>query len=105
MVAHSRFLIAFDNSAPFHIYLPSKSYLYASFTKPVIAFGDNETSSLKDFFSDYPYFYYQDIHASAEGLKAFIEANGEQSFHEELYDQYLRYLPQHALTSFADVMD
>ena len=104
VVAHSRFLIAFDNSAPFHIYLPSKSYLYASFTKPVIAFGDNETSSLKDFFSDYPYFYYQDIHASADGLKAFIEGNGTQSFHGELYDRYIRYLPQHALASFAGIM-
>ena len=104
VVAHSRFLIAFDNSEPFNIYLPSKSYLYASFTKPVIAFGDNEKSSLKEFFSDYPYFYYQDIHTSFEGLKAFIEANGGHSFNVDIYNNYLRYLPQNALTSFAGVI-
>lgn len=104
VVAHSRFLITFDNSAPFQIYLPSKSYLYVSFTKPVIAFGDNETSSLKEFFSDYPYFYYQDIRASFEGLKAFLEANGNQSFNADIYNHYLRYLPQHALTSFDGVI-
>lgn len=104
VVAHSRFLIAFDNSKPFNIYLPSKSYLYASFTKPVIAFGDNDKSSLKDFFSDYPFFYYQDIHAPLEGLRDFIEANECQSFNVDVYNNYLRYLPQNALSSFVSIL-
>ena len=71
VVAGSKFLVAIDNSFPYQDYLPSKVYLYVSFTKPVVAFGDNEKSALKEFFKDYPCFYYQNINESTEGLKNF----------------------------------
>lgn len=98
VAAHSRFLVAFDNSTPYNHYLPSKVYLYVSFTKPVIAFGDNENSALLEFFRDYPYFYYQNIHQPTDGLMAFIRSSKDRGFDENLYKRYLRYVPMEALT-------
>lgn len=97
IAAESQFLIAFDNSAPYAHYLPSKAYLYVSFTKPVIAFGDNEDSALIRFFKDYPYFYYQNIYKPLDGLLAFLSKPFPDCFDETLYDRYLMYSPNRAL--------
>ncbi|MBQ1393133.1 MAG: hypothetical protein IIY81_06315 [Lachnospiraceae bacterium] len=93
LVAHSKFLVAFDNSFPYAHYLPSKSYLYVSFTKPVIAFGDNDESALKDFFSDYRLFFYQNINKPLDKLIEFINNNTETSFDEQIYNQYVQFTP------------
>lgn len=97
IVAQSRFLVAFDNSAPFQNYLPSKAYLYVSFTKPVIAFGDNEDSALLRFFKDYPFFYYQNINESTNGLINFIHSDFPIGFNEQIYNQYKDHAPNNAL--------
>lgn len=96
-VAGSRFLVAFDNSVPYDRYLPSKVYLYVSFTKPIIVFGDNECSALKEFLNDYPLYYYQNIHESTEGLVRFIQSTDSDGFDEKLYSKYEQYLPENAL--------
>ncbi|MCR5690192.1 MAG: hypothetical protein K6G71_08080 [Clostridiales bacterium] len=86
IVAQSKYLIAFDNSAPYQDYLPSKAYMYVSFTKPVIAFGDNKDSALIRFFKDYPYFYYQNINEPTDGLMAFLSYDIPDLFDEQIYD-------------------
>ena len=96
-VCHSKFLIAFDNSAPYDRYLPSKAYLYASFTKPIIAFGDNKESALLGFFSEYPYFYYQNINESIDGLIEFIQLAWKSEFNESLYNRFTKFTPAIAL--------
>lgn len=98
-VASSDFLVAFDNSEPYAHYLPSKAYLYVSFTKPIIIFGDNKDSALIQFLDGYPTCYYQNIDdASLDGLQAFIKANQKSTgFVEKTYDRYKDYLPQAAL--------
>ena len=102
VVADSRFLVVFDNSEPYAHYLPSKAYLYVSFTKPVIAFGDNEESALIDFFSNYPMFYYQNINKSLDGLVEFINSYHGNSFIETIYDKYVDYSPTKALRAFVE---
>ncbi len=98
VVASSDFLVAFDNGEPYSHYLPSKAYLYVSFTKPIIVFGDNEKSALKTFLKDYPMWYYHNINdSSKEGIKAFINKSHSMGFSEEIYSKYLEYLPQNAL--------
>ncbi len=100
IIVGSKYLVAIDNSAPYSDYLPSKAYLYVSFTKPVIAFGDNEDSALIRFFKDYPWFYYHNINnPSLEGLQSFIDRyqNNENKFHENIYSNYTRFSPHIAL--------
>ncbi len=98
IVASSDFLVAFDNGEPYAHYLPSKAYLYVSFTKPILVFGDNEDSALKTFLKDYPIWYYHNINdPSKEGLKSFINKAYSMEFSEETYSKYLEYLPQNAL--------
>lgn len=98
-VASSKFLVAFDNSEPYAHYLPSKVYLYVSFTKPIIVFGNNKDSALKQFLNGYPNYYYHHIeNPSLEGLREFIKKNQiSLGFHEEIYARYTQYLPQMAL--------
>ncbi|MEE1060956.1 MAG: hypothetical protein UH080_03905 [Ruminococcus sp.] len=98
IVAGSKFLVAIDNSVPYNEYLPSKVYLYASFTKPVIAFGDNNTSALRTFFKDYPYFYYQNINESLDGLLEFLNADFPNEFEESVYSDYIQFSPEKALS-------
>ena len=96
-VASSDFLVAFDNSKPYDQYLPSKAYLYVSFTKPIIVFGDNKDSALRRFLAEYPLSFYYDINESSlDDLKAFIEEK-HNGFSEELYEKFIDYLPQQAL--------
>lgn len=102
VVAGSDFLVAFDNSAPYNMYLPSKAYLYVSFTKPVIVFGDNEKSAIKDFFSEYSKFYYQNINEPVDGLLEFLEKNKESCFDEGTYSEYLKYLPKNAMEIYSE---
>ncbi len=97
VVANSKFLIALDNSFPYQDYLPSKLYLYVSFTKPIIAFGDNELSALKEFLKDYPYFYYQNINEPIDGLVNFLNQDFPETFNLTCYQKYLQYLPESAL--------
>lgn len=97
IVAGSNYLIALDNSFPFQNYLPSKVYLYVSFTKPIIVFGDNEDSALKRFLDDYPWFYYQNINQSTEGLIAFLKNYKSHGFDKTQYLNYAKYLPTIAL--------
>ena len=98
-IANSRFLVAFDNSSPYNHYLPSKVYLYVSFTKPIIAFGDNENSALIDFFKGYPHFYYQNINCSTEGLMSFINSETiNRSFDSVTYKKYIQFSPKYAAT-------
>lgn len=104
-VAHSKFLIAFDNSSPYERYLPSKAYLYVSFTKPIIAFGDNDDSALIQFFKDYPLFYYQNIHRTTDGLVRFINEHYSFDFNENVYQRYLRYLPENALVNVQRIIE
>ena len=105
VVAGSKFLVALDNSAPYNDYLPSKAYLYSSFTKPVIAFGDNKDSALKRFFKDYPSFYYQDINEPMDGLIQFINRAKEDQFDENIYNNYLAYLPENALVPLIEIIE
>lgn len=104
VVAHSKFLVAFDNSAPYDRYLPSKVFLYVSFIKPVIAFGDNEESAMIDFFRNYPRFYYQNINGDLNGLVEFIEKWQCSNYDEGLYNHYTRFLPENALTEFKETI-
>lgn len=96
-VAESKFLIAFDNGAPFENYLPSKAFLYVSFTKPVIAFGENKDSALLRFFKDYPFFYYHKIGEPLDGLLQFMRTDFSDGFNEKIYDNYIGYSPAYAL--------
>lgn len=105
VVSHSDFLVAFDNSPPYDRYLPSKAYLYVSFTKPIIAFGDNRTSALLEFFNNYPYFYYQNINDSTEGLIEFVNKHYSGEFDNSIYNKYVRYLPKYALSQVKKVME
>lgn len=97
VVSHSSFLIAFDNSPPYEWYLPSKVYLYVSFSKPVIAFGDNKDSALRRFFQNYPYFYYQNIHDDTDGLVDFIRRHLCVKFDKNVYNSFINFLPENAL--------
>ena len=105
-VAASDFLVAFDNSDPYAHYLPSKAYLYVSFTKPIIVFGDNQDSALIRFLDGYPYCYYHNINdPSLDGLLEFINANqSAKGFDEETYSRYKDYLPQAALCDVVAVI-
>lgn len=96
VVAGSKFLVAIDNSFPYQDYLPSKAYLYVSFTKPIIAFGDNEKSALREFFKDYPYFYYQNISDSTDGLLKFLKKDFSEALNVDYYGKYTQYLPENA---------
>ena len=96
-VASSRYLVVFDNSAPYENYLPSKVYLYVSFTKPIIIFGDNKDSATIRFFKDYPNCYYQNINEPLDGLKDFLNKDFKDEFDEEIYKNYLDYLPENAV--------
>ena len=97
VVANSRYLVVFDNSKPYHNYLPSKVYLYASFTKPIIIFGDNKNSATIRFFKDYPNCYYQNINEPLNGLMDFLSKEIKEGFNEELYNKYLDFLPKNAV--------
>lgn len=97
VVAGSKYLVAFDNSPPYQDYLPSKAYLYVSFTKPIIVFGNNENSALRDFLSNYPWVYYQNINESTEGLAEFLKKDIPDSFDESVYSRFSDYLPTNAL--------
>ena len=103
VVAHSDFLVALDNGAPYEHFLPSKAYLYVSFTKPIIVFGDNEKSAIKEFFKGYPYFYYQDINAPLDGLKGFLKKDW-QGFNEHLYNNYKEYSVEVALAPIVETI-
>jgi|GEM_PF-2589262 len=105
VVAHSKFCVAMDNSYPYNHFLPSKAYLYASFTKPVIAFGDNKESALKTFFEGYPYFYYHQFGEPLDGLMAFINEMQRVVFDEKVYEGYLCYLPKIALLPIQNVIE
>lgn len=104
VVANSKFLVAFDNSVPYHHYLPSKVYLYVSFTKPIIVFGDNKKSALIDFLKDYPYFYYQNINESMDGLIRFLGKDFPIGFNQNLYSEYLQYGKDVALKNLSSII-
>ncbi len=88
-IANSKFLIALDNGHPYEHYLPTKVCLYVSFTKPIIVFGDNKKSALRDFLKDYPNWYYQDINEPLDGLIEFIEKNDfVNELNEDTYSKY-----------------
>ncbi|MBR2869750.1 MAG: hypothetical protein IKB88_11900 [Clostridia bacterium] len=101
-VAGSKYLVAFDNGYPYQNYLPSKVYLYTSFTKPVIAFGDNKESALIEFFKNYPMFYYQNINESTDGLVEFLKKEKTDRFAEDCYALFSEYLPEQALQTLTD---
>lgn len=103
-VANSDFLIAFDNSKPYDRYLPSKAYLYVSFTKPIVVFGDNDESALRDFLKDYPDYYYQNINETVDGLIEFLSKKHLSGFDEETYQQYIRYASSNALGPVAEII-
>lgn len=104
-VAGSKYLVALDNSFPYNKYLPSKAYLYASFTKPIIAFGDNSSSALKTFFKDYPWFYYHNINDSLDGLLLFLQTSKSAGFEKQYYQNYSQYLPQNALIPLINLIE
>ncbi len=104
-VAGSKYLVAIDNGAPFENYLPSKVYLYASFTKPIIIFGDNKDSATIRFFKDYPNCYYQNVNEPLDGLKEFLNKDILDKFDIEIYKKYLEYLPQNAVKVISDKID
>ena len=106
VVAESDFLVAFDNGEPYTHYLPSKAYLYVSFTKPIIVFGNNKHSALKDFLSQYPMYYYHNTDEdSLEGLISFINKKHPNKFDEEIYSVYKDYLPQNALKGIVALIE
>lgn len=106
IVASSDFLVAFDNAEPYAHYLPSKAYLYVSFTKPIIVFGNNEDSALKQFLDSYPLCYYHNYDdKDLNGLIEFINTHKNTSgFDEELYSKYTEHLPQEALVDMVSVI-
>ena len=105
-VASSKFLVAFDNGEPYSHYLPSKAYLYVSFTKPIIVFGNNDNSALMDFLKDYPYYYYFNTgKSSIDELKRFINSSFQDEFDEHTYSKYLDYLPQNALKGITTMIN
>lgn len=104
-IANTKFLVAFDNNPPFEHFLPSKAYLYTSFTKPIIVFGKNKKSALKTFLNDYPTCYYQEIGEPLDGLIAFINGSHFSKFDQVIYSQYEQYLPQNALTPLVKEID
>ena len=97
VISNSKYLVAFDNSKPYNHYLPSKVYLYVSFTKPVIAFGDNKESALIEFFKDYPLFYYQNIYEPLDGLLDFLKTNYKYTFDLDIYNKYTKFTKEKAL--------
>lgn len=97
VAAGAKFLVAIDNSAPYQHFLPSKAYLYSSFTKPVLALGNNEHSALLDFFADHPDFYYHRLGDPIDGLSEFFTRKRVDAFDEALYERYLAYAPEAAL--------
>lgn len=103
IVAGSKYLVALDNGAPYEHFLPSKAYLYLSFTKPIVAFGDNKTSALKEFFKDYPHFYYQNFNEPIDGLTRFLEKEWN-GFDRELYSKYLEYSAEQALGPIIEIV-
>ncbi|MBQ9728066.1 MAG: hypothetical protein IJV85_00555 [Clostridia bacterium] len=104
VIVRSKYLVAFDNSAPYEHYLPSKAYLYVSFTKPVIVFGDNQTSAIRKFFEGYPFFYYQNIYEPLDGLMEFLQKELPQVFDESVYSKYTIYSKQDGIEPLAQVI-
>lgn len=98
----SKFLVVFDNGHPYEHYLPSKVIPYVSFTKPIIVFGNNNESALKNFLKDYPLYYYHDIREPLDGLIEFINKDLPNEYNEEIYSNYLKYLPENALKDIAE---
>ena len=104
-VASSKFLVAFDNSEPYANYLPSKAFLYVSFTKPIIIFGNNKDSALIRFLKDYPYSYYHNIDSgSIDELKKYINATSVDLFDEKTYSLHTKYLPENALSCITSLI-
>ena len=105
-VASSKFLIAFDNGVPYSHYLPSKAYLYVSFTKPIIVFGNNSESALLDFLKNYPFCFYFNIETTtSEELLSFINSSLPDCFNEKIYSQYGDYLPENALKRITNLVN
>lgn len=98
IVAGSKYLVAMDNGFPYQDYLPSKAYLYVSFTKPIIIFGDNKKSALRDFLDGYPRFFYQNINEPTDNLLGFLGEETVDIFDKACYSRYSDYLPSLALT-------
>lgn len=105
-LSSSRFLVIFDNSAPFNHYLPSKCYTYVSFCKPIIVFGDNEKSATIDFLKDYPYYFYQKIGQDIDGLLNFINtfSSIEIEYDEKIYSKYKKYSPHDSLLNINTIL-
>lgn len=98
IVAQSQILVIFDNSIPYDKYLPSKVYLYVSFAKPILVFGDNSESAVIQFLKGYPYYYYYNIKSKENFLQDFLATIPDTfCFDDSVYNQYLDYLPDNAL--------
>lgn len=103
-ITGTKYLVILDNGEPYTKYLPSKVYLYISFTKPILVFGNNKESALKTFLKDYPYFYYHDMDDDIVKLKKFIDTHFENKFYEPIYSEYIQYLPENALNDFINLV-
>lgn len=97
VIAHSEFLVALDNNAPFDKYLPSKVYLYVSFAKPIIVFGNNEHSAIREFLKDYPCWYYQMIGEPLDDLVSFVNEHRNWVCNNVESALFGQYLPQKSL--------
>lgn len=99
VIAHSNFLVALDNNVPYENYLPSKAYLYVSFGKPILVFGNNEQSAIRAFLKDYPCWYYQTIGEPLDGLMDFIERYRDYDCDTVDTAPYRQYLPENSLNN------
>lgn len=94
-ILKANFLLAIDNPPHMTDLLPSKIVLYASTTKPIIIFGENDDSALLKFLKKIKYERYIYIKPtdSFELLDKFIKEYSNVSFDEECYKRQSDYYP------------
>lgn len=91
----SDFLMVLDNPPSMSDLIPSKTIMYASTTKPIIVFGENDDSALLKFLKKIKYERYIYIKPtdSYELLDKFIKEYSNVSFDEECYKRQSDYYP------------
>lgn len=89
------FLMVLDNPPSMTDLIPSKTIMYASTTKPIIIFGENDDSALLKFLKKIKYerYIYVKPTDSFESLDKFIKEYSNVYFDEECYKRQFDYYP------------